>query len=378
MPTVEQVTRALATVKDPEIHRPITELDMVSGIDIASNGAVRVSVLLTIQGCPLHDRIRNDVMTAVSTVEGVSRVYVEFGVMSDEQRQALQHKLMGDRATRDIPFARPGSLTRIYAVASGKGGVGKSSVTVNLAAAFAAMGRTVGIVDADIYGHSIPRMLGVTGKPTQVQQMIMPPSARGIKVISIGMFTTGNTPVVWRGPMLHRALTQFLTDVYWGDLDILLLDLPPGTGDIAISIGQLLPTADILVVTTPQAAAAEVAERAGAIAAQTRQRIAGIIENMSWLPCPHCGEKIDVFGTGGGQSVAESLTRLLGGHIPLLGQIPLDPRLRTHADTGDPLVLADPDTPAAKELRAIADKLTARGRGLAGRPLGLTPVPHHG
>jgi ATP-binding protein involved in chromosome partitioning len=214
----------------------------------------------------------------------------------------------------------------------------------------------------------------VTGTPTQVERMIMPPTARGIRVISIGMFTDGNAPIVWRGPMLHRALEQFLADVYWGDLDVLFMDLPPGTGDIAISLSQLVPPAELLVVTTPQQAAAEVAERAGAIAVQTHQRIVGVIENMSWLPCPHCGQKVDVFGSGGGQAVAQALTRAVGAHIPLLGQVPLDLRLREQSDTGEPLVLADPDTPAAKELRAIADRLCARGRGLAGRPLGLTPV----
>jgi ATP-binding protein involved in chromosome partitioning len=275
---------------------------------------------------------------------------------------------------REIPFARPESLTRVYAVASGKGGVGKSSVTVNLAAALAGMGRKVGLIDADIYGHSVPRMLAVTGTPTESQRMIVPPSAHGIKVISIGLLTAGNAPVVLRGPMLHRVLEQFLADVYWGDLDVLLLDLPPGTGDIALSLAELVPASELLVVTTPQQAAAEVAERAGAIAVQTHQRIVGVLENMSWLPCPHCGHRIDVFGSGGGQSVAAALTRTLGTHVPLLGQIPLDIRLREQSDTGEPLVLADPATPAAKELRAIAAQLATRGRGLAGRPLGLTPV----
>ncbi|MPZ95801.1 MAG: P-loop NTPase [Propionibacteriales bacterium] len=374
VPTVEQVTEALDAVQDPEIHRPITDLDMVESIDVGSHGAVRVSVLLTIQGCPLHETIKRDVTSAVSKLPGVSRVDVSFGVMSDEQRQVLQTRLMGDQGAREIPFAKPESLTRIYAVASGKGGVGKSSVTVNLAAAMAGMGQKVGIVDADIYGHSVPRMLGVTGTPTQVEQMIMPPSARDISVISIGMFTAGNTPIVWRGPMLHRALEQFLADVYWGDLDVLFLDLPPGTGDIAISVAQLLPRAEILVVTTPQQAAAEVAERAGAIVVQTHQRIVGVVENMSSLPCPHCGQKVDLFGSGGGQFVAEALTRVVGAHVPLLGRVPLDISLRERSDSGEPLVLADPDSPAAKELRAIADQLAARGRGLAGRPLGLTPV----
>jgi ATP-binding protein involved in chromosome partitioning len=247
-------------------------------------------------------------------------------------------------------------------------------VTVNLAAALAAAGQKVGVLDADIYGHSIPRMLGVTGQPTQVEQMMMPPSAHGVKVISIGMFTTGNTPVVWRGPMLHRAVQQFLADVYWGDLDVLLMDLPPGTGDVAISVAQLVPTAELLVVTTPQLAASEVAERAGALAVQTHQRIAGVIENMSGLPCPHCGEMLDVFGTGGGQAVAAALTRITGAPVPILGQVPIDPRLRQGGDEGLPLVLSDPDAPAAQQIAAVAQVLASKSRGLAGRRLGLTPA----
>ena len=374
VPTVEQVTAELAKVQDPEIHRPITDLGMVKDVDIARNGTVRVAVWLTVAGCPLRDTITRDVTEAVSRLSGVKKVLVDLDVMSDEQRQALQRQLRGDRGEREIPFAQPGSLTRVYAVASGKGGVGKSSVTVNLAAAMAGSGLKVGVLDADIYGHSVPRMLGVTGRPTQVEQMIMPPNAHGVQVISIGMFTAGNTPVVWRGPMLHRALQQFLADVYWGDLDVLLMDLPPGTGDIAISVAQLVPSAEILVVTTPQVASAEVAERAGSIATQTHQQIVGVIENMSYLPCPHCGERIDVFGTGGGATVAEALTRNLGAPVALLGQVPLDVRLREGADAGQPLTLSDPDAPAAKELRAIAERLGTRSRGLAGRPLGLTPV----
>jgi ATP-binding protein involved in chromosome partitioning len=263
-------------------------------------------------------------------------------------------------------------MPRVYAVASGKGGVGKSSVTVNLAAAMP--GHAVGIIDADIYGHSVPRMLGVTGKPTQDRGKIIPPAAGGIKVISIGMLTDGNTPVVLRGPMLHRVLTQFVNDVHWGDLDVLFLDLPPGTGDIALSVGELLPEAELLIVTTPQQAAAEVAERAGALAAQTHQRVAGVVENMSWLPCPHCGDRVEVFGSGGGRSVADALTRVLGAPVPLLGQIPLDLRLREQGDLGTPVVLAEPDALSAKELRVIAERLATRPRGLAGRPLGLTPV----
>jgi ATP-binding protein involved in chromosome partitioning len=347
---------------------------MVKNVDIAAGGAVLVEVYLTVAGCPLRETITRDVTAAVGKVPGVSSVRVELDVMSDEQRKALQTSLRGGRAEPVIPFAQPSSLTRVYAVASGKGGVGKSSVTVNLAAALAAAGQKVGVADADIYGHSVPRMLGVTGRPTPVENMIMPPSAHGVKVISIGMFTKGNTPVVWRGPMLHRALQQFLADVYWGDLDVLLLDLPPGTGDVAISVAQMLPTAELLVVTTPQLAAAEVAERAGAIAQQTHQRIAGVIENMSYLVCPHCGEQTEVFGSGGGATVAEALSRLTGAPVPLMGQVPIDVRLREGGDAGMPLVLSDPDAPAALALRKIADEIGARGRGLAGRNLGLTPV----
>src|SRR6266851_5438367 len=274
-PTIDQVTKALSGVNDPEIHCPITELGMVKNVEVAADGTVRVDVWLTVSGCPLRDTITREVTAAVAVLAGVSRVRVELDVMSEEQRRELQGRLRGGKAEREIPFASPSSLTRVYAVASGKGGVGKSSVTVNLAAALAAAGQKVGVVDADIYGHSVPRMLGVTGRPTQVEQMIMPPSAHDVKVISIGMFTTGNAPVVWRGPMLHRAVQQFLGDVYWGDLDVLLMDLPPGTGDVAISVAQLVPTAELVVVTTPQIASSEVAERAGALAVQTHQRIVG-------------------------------------------------------------------------------------------------------
>src|SRR5208283_4476183 len=314
-PGAEQVRQALDGVQDPEIHRPITELGMVKNIDIAPDGVVSVEVWLTVAGCPLRDKITRDVTAAVGKLPGVASVRVELDVMSDEQRRALQTQLRGGRPEPEIPFAQPSSLTRVFAVASGKGGVGKSSVTVNLAVALAATGAKVGVVDADIYGRSVPRMLGVTRTPTQVEKMIMPPSAHGVKVISIGMFTKGNAPVVWRGPMLHRALQQFLADVFWGDLDVLLLDLPPGTGDMAISVAQMLPTAELLVVTTPQLAAAEVAERAGAVVMQTHQRIAGVIENMSYLVCPHCGEHTDIFGSGGGEAVAAGLTPITGTQV---------------------------------------------------------------
>jgi ATP-binding protein involved in chromosome partitioning len=346
---------------------------MVKNIEISPDGTVRVDVYLTVAGCPMRDTITREVTAAVSKLDGVSRVRVELDVMSEEQRKALQTQLRGGQAAPEIPFAQPTSLTRVFAVASGKGGVGKSSVTVNLAAALAASGLSVGLADVDIYGHSVPRMMGVTGRPTQVEKMIMPPSAHGVKIISIGMFKDGNSPVVWRGPMLHRALQQFMTDVYWGDLDVLLLDLPPGTGDMAISVAQLLPNAELLVVTTPQLAAAEVAERAGALATQTHQRIAGVIENMSYLLCPHCGEHQDVFGSGGGEAVASALTRITGTPVSLLGQIPIDTRLRQGGDEGVPLVLSAPDAPAAQELRTISDALGTRARGLAGRSLSISP-----
>ncbi|MBB0244872.1 P-loop NTPase [Streptomyces alkaliphilus] len=373
VPSEEAVRSALATVDDPEIHRPITDLGMVKSVEIAEDGAVHVGVYLTVSGCPMRETIVTRVSEAVRAVPGVTDVAVELDVMSEEQRRELATALRGGQAEREVPFARPDSLTRVYCVASGKGGVGKSSVTVNLAAAMAADGLKVGVVDADIYGHSVPRMLGTDGRPTQVENMIMPPSAHGVKVISIGMFTPGNAPVVWRGPMLHRALQQFLADVYWGDLDVLLLDLPPGTGDIAISVAQLVPNAEILVVTTPQQAAAEVAERAGAIAVQTHQKIVGVVENMSGLPCPHCDEMLDVFGSGGGERVAEGLTRATGAEVPVLGTIPIDLRLREGGDEGKPVVLSDPDSAAGKAIHSIASKLGGRQRGLAGMSLGITP-----
>lgn len=371
--TDDALLQALSTVIDPEIRKPVTELGMVESATVDATGRVAVTILLTVSGCPMKDTLTKDTTAALTKVPGVTAVDVTLGVMSDEQRVALRQQLRGGNAEREIPFAKPGSLTRVYAVASGKGGVGKSSVTVNLAASLAQSGLRVGVVDADVYGFSVPRMLGVEHKPTQVDDMILPPIAHEVKVISIGMFVPGNQPVVWRGPMLHRALQQFLGDVFWGDLDVLLLDLPPGTGDIAISVAQLIPNAEILVVTTPQQAAAEVAERAGSIALQTHQRIVGVIENMSWLELPD-GSRQEIFGSGGGQAVAESLTRAVGAEVPLLGQIPLDVNLREGADQGTPVVLRNPESPAAVSLRAIARGLATRSRGLAGRSLGLSPV----
>jgi ATP-binding protein involved in chromosome partitioning len=379
-PWLPVIHKALERVNDPEIRRPITELGMVEAIDVSSNGLVRIEVLLTVSGCPLKDTLRRDVTAAALTVPGVSQVQVDLGVMSDEQRGQLRELLKGGQAEREIPFAQPGSLTQVLAVASGKGGVGKSSVTVNLAMALARQGRTVGVLDADIYGHSVPAMLGVAdSRPTSVEDMIMPVPTNGLKVISIGMLKPRRDQVVaWRGPILDRALTQMLADVYWGDLDFLLLDLPPGTGDVAISLGQKLPNAEVLVVTTPQEAAAEVAERAGTMASMMNQRVVGVVENMSYLlvTCPHCGkqDRHDVFGTGGGESTAQKLSSRLGYSVPLLGQIPLDPQLRAGGDAGCPIVVTDPSRPAARALTALAELLAKRGRGLMGKQLGLAPV----
>ena len=372
-PGPDAVRAALATVDDPEIRRPVTELGMVKDVVVHPDGRVDVALYLTVAGCPMKDTLISSVTAAVSALDGVSGVTVELDVMSPEQRQQLKTLLRGGTPEKEVPFARAGSRTRVFAVASGKGGVGKSSVTVNLAVALAQQGLAVGVVDADVHGFSVPRMLGVTRSPTRVDDMILPPLALDIKVISIGMFVPGNQAVVWRGPMLHRALQQFLVDVFWGELDVLLLDLPPGTGDIAISVAQLLPGSELLIVTTPQQAAAEVAERAGSIAAQTRQHVAGVIENMSWLELPD-GSRLEVFGSGGGRAVADSLTRALGHEVPLLGQVPLDVRVREGGDAGVPVVLGDPDSPAATALRGIARGLSRRRQSLVGKQLGLSPA----
>ncbi|MDO5700911.1 MAG: P-loop NTPase [Bowdeniella nasicola] len=369
--TSDLIRAELEHVIDPEIKRPITELGMVRSVDLEPDGAVVVGIDLTTAGCPLKDTITNDVKERVSSLEGVTSVKVILGEMSEEQKKELRTKLRGGPEP-EIPFTKPGNLTRVYAVTSGKGGVGKSSITANLAAAMAAQGLKVGVVDADIYGFSIPRMLGVDHAPQKLDDMIVPPIAHDVKVISIGMFVPENTPVVWRGPMLHRAVQQFLSDVFWGDLDVLLLDLPPGTGDVAISVGQLLPNAEILVVTTPQVAAAEVAERAGSIAGQTRQRVVGVVENMSWLE-QEDGTRLEVFGSGGGQQVATSLSGLLGYDVALRAQVPLEPKLRAAGDEGTPVVLADPQCAAARTLNELARSLSHRARGLAGRSLGLQP-----
>ncbi|HET9500947.1 MAG TPA: P-loop NTPase [Marmoricola sp.] len=379
---LEKVQAALATVNDPEIKRPITELGMVESVDLDDTGKVSLKVLLTVAGCPLKDTINRDVTAAVAKVDGVTGVDLELGVMTAEQRKGLQDVLRDGQAQREIPFAKPDSLTKVYAIASGKGGVGKSSVTVNLALAMAAQGLKVGIVDADIYGHSVPAMLGVADiRPTQVEDMIMPvPTPSGVSVISIGMLKPRRDQVVaWRGPMLDRALVQMLADVYWSDLDVLLLDLPPGTGDMAISLGQHLPNAEVIVVTTPQEAAAEVAERAGTMASMMHQRVVGVVENMSYLPCPHCTpegkeHRLEIFGSGGGARVAATLAGRFGYDVPVLGEIPLDLSLREGGDSGKPVVEAAPESPSAQVLVAVARQLAGRGRGLAGMQLGLTPT----
>ncbi|WP_299166102.1 Mrp/NBP35 family ATP-binding protein [uncultured Arthrobacter sp.] len=365
------VRTALGTVIDPELRRPITELGMVEGITTHDDGAVVVRVLLTIAGCPLRDTITRDVEAALGALPGVTAVSVQLGVMTQDQRDALKERLRGPGGKRGIPFNQPGSLTRVLAVASGKGGVGKSSLTVNLAAAMAAQGLRVGIVDADVYGFSVPALMGISASPTRVDEMILPPVAHGVKAISIGMFVAGNQAVAWRGPMLHRALEQFLQDVYFGDLDVLFLDLPPGTGDIAISVSQLLPDAELLIVTTPQSAAADVAERAGSMAVQTGQKVAGVIENMSWLELPS-GERMEVFGSGGGAELARRLTSTVGYDVGLLGSIPLEPALREGGDNGQPVVLEE-GSQASAELNRIALALARRPRGLSERLLNVSP-----
>ena len=378
-PTVELVREALAKVNDPEIKRPITDLGMVEDV-IVDGSSITAKILLTVAGCPMKERLTSDVTKAIETVAPDAEISVELGVMTDEQRQSMQTNLRGGRPQKEVPFAQAGSLTKVFAIASGKGGVGKSSVTVNLAIAMANRGLKVGLIDADIYGHSIPDMLGVgDSRPTQVEDMIMPvpvetPSGTDIRVISIGMLKPRKDQVVaWRGPMLDRALVQMLSDVFWGDLDVLLLDLPPGTGDMAISLGQHLPNAEVVVVTTPQAAAATVAERAGTMASMLHQRVVGVVENMSYLDTGD-GQRLEVFGSGGAQRVATTLSERFGYDVPLLGEIPLDLKLREGGDTGKPIVATHPDADATKAIQGIADQLTGRSRGLAGMQLGLSPA----
>ena len=359
----------LATVDDPEIGKPITELGMVEEV-VVQGARVGVRVKLTIPGCPLKDRIQREVTEAVTRLDGVDDVQIAFGSMTDTERQSLSASLRAEKgaanAELDNPFASADSTTKVIAIASGKGGVGKSTVTVNLAVALAKQGFKVGVLDADIWGYSIPRMFGVSGKPVAFEGMVMPLQAHGCKIISIGFFTDPDRSVIWRGPMLHRALQQFLADVYWGELDFLLCDLPPGTGDIAISLAQMLPNADMLVVTTPQQAAQKVALRAGKATEQTGMKVAGVIENMANFTCPDCGSSHELFGHGGGDELAEALD------TELLGRIPIDPRVMEGSDAGTPLIVSHPDAPASVALQGVADQLVARQRSVLGRPLPLT------
>jgi ATP-binding protein involved in chromosome partitioning len=375
--TEEQVRQALREVLDPEIHKPIEDLGMLQGIEIQGE-AVRVYVLLTVSGCPLKERIDADVRGALAKVDGVDprKVEVILGEMSAQQREELVGKLRGgggDGAPAGAPAQPPtffqDGKTTVIAVASGKGGVGKSTVTVNLATALAAEGHRVGILDADVWGFSIPRMMGVSGQPVAFNNMILPLESHGVRIISMGFFVDEETPVIWRGPMLHKAINQFLGDVYWGELDFLFADLPPGTGDVSISLASFLPGAQMLVVTTPQDAARKVAERAGKMAARTHMRPAGVIENMSWFVCPHCNERTLVFGEGGGEEAARTL------ETPLIGQVPLYPPLREGGDRGTPIVLSDPDAPASQALIESARQLAKTTRSIVGKPLQLTVAP---
>jgi ATP-binding protein involved in chromosome partitioning len=373
MKLIEVLNEALTTVQDPELHRSITELGMVEELT-EDNGAVSIKILLTISGCPMQDRLRGDITTALKNVEGVKTVDLAFGVMSQEQRDHVKKVVRGGRE-KTITFAQPESLTRVIGIASGKGGVGKSSVTANLGVAFAKKGLRVGILDADVYGHSIPRLMGLMGqRPTAIDQLFIPLESFGVKVVSMEMFKPERSdPVAYRGPLLHRVLEQLLSDAHWGDLDVLLIDLPPGTGDLAISLGQLIPNSEIVVVTTPQIAAAEVAERAGRIAHQIHQRVIGVIENMSEYGCPTCGEKIALFGSGGGEETSKRLSALVGIDVPLLGKIAFNPELRTGGDDGVPLVQAAPESESAQTILAIAEILVKRSKSLVGVRLGISP-----
>ena len=369
---ISSISQALSTVSDPELHRPITELGMVEDVSF-TDGVARLRILLTISGCPMRDRLQQDISNAVTKIPEVNSVHIEFGVMNDAQRDNVKRLLRGGRE-KFIPFAQPDSLTRVWGISSGKGGVGKSSVTVNLAAALSARGFKVGVLDADVYGHSIPRLLGIEGqRPTAIDQTFIPVEVRGIKVVSIEMFKPDRAdPVAYRGPLLHRVLEQLLSDAYWGDLDFLLLDLPPGTGDIAISLGQLIPASEIIVVTTPQVAAAEVAERAGRIAHQLKQHIIGVIENMSSYFDAELNREVSLFGSGGGEETAQRLSTLVGAQVPLVAKIPFDGDLREGGDIGEPIIWRRPDSPAAQEFFSIVDHLAPRKKSLLGVRLGVS------
>jgi ATP-binding protein involved in chromosome partitioning len=369
---VKEIHAALATVSDPELHRPLPDLGMVEKVTF-DGGIADIKILLTISGCPMRDRLEKDVKAAVEKVSEVKDIHLEFGVMNEEQRDNVKKLLRGGRE-KFIPFAQPDSLTRVWGISSGKGGVGKSSVTVNLAAALSERGFKVGVLDADVYGHSIPRLFGIEGqRPTAIDQTFIPVEVRGIKVVSIEMFKPDRAdPVAYRGPLLHRVLEQLLSDAYWGDLDFLLLDLPPGTGDIAISLGQLIPASEIIVVTTPQVAAAEVAERAGRIAHQLKQHIVGVIENMSAHEDRATGAKVALFGEGGGAETSRRLSTLVGAEVPLVAQIPFDQELREGGDEGAPIVWRNPESSAAQSFFTVVDQLAPRKKSLLGVRLGVS------
>jgi ATP-binding protein involved in chromosome partitioning len=347
--TEDDVYKVLGLVDDPELHKPITELNMVRGVVVAS-GQVHVSVALTVEGCPLQAKIHADVTSAIRAL-GVEHVYLDFTTMTDEQRADLRRQLHGDGATS---MGDVFTSSRVIAVASGKGGVGKSSVSTNLAVALALRGRRTAIIDADVYGFSIPRMIGIDRKPVIIDRMIVPPEAHGVAVMSIGFFAAENNPVIWRGPMLHKALTQFVTDVYWGEPDVVIIDMPPGTGDVSLTMAQFLPATEVVVVTTPQPAAQRVAQRAAYMARKVNLTVSGVIENMSWFT-GHDGFRYDIFGSGGGELLAKELD------VPLLGQIPLVPALREGSDAGAPILVTDPDSEAAHTIDALAGKLLEMG-----------------
>jgi ATP-binding protein involved in chromosome partitioning len=369
MSIVELINTALGTVIDPELHKPLPELGMVESVDF-TDGIAKIGILLTIVGCPMKDRLHSDITNSLSDISDVKSVEINFGVMNEEQRNNVKKLIRGGRE-KFIPFAQPDSLTRVLGIASGKGGVGKSSVTVNLAVAAAARGLKVGILDADVYGHSIPRLMGILDKrPTAIDQTFIPVENYGVKVVSMEMFKPERSdPVAYRGPLLHRVLEQLLSDAYWGDLDLLLLDLPPGTGDIAISLGQLIPTSEIIVVTTPQVAAAEIAERAGRIAHQIKQPVIGVIENMSESIDPESGKKISIFGSGGGEETAKRLSNLIGVDVPLLAKIPFNPILREGGDEGNPIALTDKGF--AKIFDEVLDQIIIRPKSLVGVRLNI-------
>jgi ATP-binding protein involved in chromosome partitioning len=370
MNIIDQINSELSKVNDPELHKPVTELGMVESVTF-NDGLVNLKLLLTIVGCPMKDRLQSDITKALDQISEVKKVEIEFGVMSEEQRNNVKKIIRGGRE-KFIPFAQPDSLTRVLGIASGKGGVGKSSVTVNLAVAAAKRGLKVGILDADVYGHSVPRLMGILDqRPTAIDQTFIPVENYGVKVVSMEMFKPERSdPVAYRGPLLHRVLEQLLSDAYWGDLDLLLLDLPPGTGDIAISLGQLIPTSEIVVVTTPQIAAAEVAERAGRIAHQMKQPVLGVIENMSDTTCAKCGEAISIFGNGGGKETARRLSELVGADVPLLAKVPFESQVREGGDEGNPAVLTNKKV--LKAFDQILDKIIIRPKSLVGVRLGVS------